>query len=42
MLIIHRSDLRGRPVCKAEGRVKLSTSGAGVTCEACLERQRAQ
>lgn len=36
MTAIHKANLFGRPVCGAEGRVRLSTSGGGVTCAACL------
>jgi hypothetical protein len=46
---IHRAGLSGRPSCGAIGPVKLSCSGASVTCAACeraeappsLEAQRA-
>ena len=32
---IHRAALSGRPLCGAEGPVRISSSGAVVTCQAC-------
>lgn len=37
---VHRAGLTGKAVCGAAGRVKVSTSGVGVTCPACLEASR--
>ena len=32
---IHRASLSGGATCKAQGRVRISTSGLGVTCTDC-------